>query len=95
MTTACPVVLGVDSSDWFVYHVGPVIPHLFPVIPVDTVLPRKSIDLMFTLTEEGRALQEKTRDVPARAAGCLDLPPDKAKTLYSLLYELLENQKNK
>ena len=48
-----------------------------------------------TLTEAGRALQEKAKDVPRRVAGCIDLPPEKARMLYSLLYELLENQKNK
>ena len=48
-----------------------------------------------TLTEAGRALQERAKDVPGRVAGCIDLPPEKAKMLYALLYELLENQKNK
>ncbi len=45
-----------------------------------------------TLTDEGRALQEKAKDIPAKVAGCLDLPPEKARQLYALLYELLENQ---
>ena len=48
-----------------------------------------------TLTEEGRALQEKAKDVPSRVAGCIDLPPEKAQTLYVLLYELLDNRKDK
>ena len=51
--------------------------------------------VVITLTEAGRALQEKAKDVPAKVAGCIDLPPEKAQTLYGLLYELLENQKNK
>ena len=51
--------------------------------------------VVITLTEEGRALQEKAKDVPAKVAGCIDLPPEKAQILYGLLYELLENQKNK
>ena len=45
-----------------------------------------------TLTDEGRAMREKVRDVPAKVAGCVDLPPEKARRLYELLYELLENQ---
>ena len=49
--------------------------------------------VVITLTEAGRALQEKAKDVPAKVAGCLDLPPEKAQALYDLLYELLENQK--
>ncbi len=46
-----------------------------------------------TLTEKGRALQERAKEVPRRVAGCVDLPPEKARMLYALLYELLENQK--
>ncbi len=48
-----------------------------------------------TLTETGRALQEKAKDVPGKVAGCIDLPAEKAQQLYALLYELLENEKNK
>ena len=48
-----------------------------------------------TLTEAGRALQEKAKDVPEKVAGCIDLSPEKAQLLYTLLYELLENQKKK
>ena len=47
-----------------------------------------------TLTDAGRALQAKARELPGRVAGCIDLPPEKAQALYALLYELLENQKN-
>ena len=50
--------------------------------------------VLITLTDEGRALQEKAKDVPRNIAGCVDLSPEKAKMLYSLLYELLENTKN-
>ena len=48
-----------------------------------------------TLTEAGRALQEKAKDIPANVAGCIDLPPEKARALYALLYELIGNQRNK
>ena len=48
-----------------------------------------------TLTEAGKVLQEKAKDVPAQVSDCIDLPPEKAQTLYALLYELLENQKKK
>ncbi len=46
-----------------------------------------------TLTDAGRALQEKAKEVPGRVASCIDLPPEKAQALYALLYELLDNQK--
>ena len=51
--------------------------------------------VVITLTEEGRALQEKAKDVPRKVAGCIDLPLEKAQQLYSLLYELLDNQREK
>lgn len=42
-----------------------------------------------TLTEEGRQLQEKAKDIPDKVGSCIDLPPEKAQKLYELLYELL------
>ena len=51
--------------------------------------------VIIRLTEDGRALQEKAKDVPLQVAGCFGLPPEKARALYSLLYELLDNRKNK
>ena len=50
--------------------------------------------VMITLTQAGRGLQEKAKDVPRNVAGCFDLPPEKARALYVLLYELLGNQNN-
>ena len=50
--------------------------------------------VMITLTEEGRALQEKAKDIPRQMAGCVELSPEKAQMLYTLLYELLGNQKS-
>lgn len=46
-----------------------------------------------SLTDAGRALREKAKDVPAQVAGCLELPEEKARALYLLLYELLDNNK--
>ena len=51
--------------------------------------------VLISLTKEGKDLQKKAKDVPAKVAGCVDLPPEKAKMLYTLLYELLDNQKTK
>ena len=45
-----------------------------------------------TLTEKGRELQEQASDIPQQVAGCINLQPEKARELYTLLYELLENQ---
>ena len=51
--------------------------------------------VVVTLTGEGRALREKAKDVPGKVASCIDLPPEKAQTLYTLLYELLDNRKTR
>ena len=51
--------------------------------------------VLVTLTEEGKAVQEKAKEIPKKVSSCIDLPSEKAQTLYDLLYELLANQKNK
>ena len=48
-----------------------------------------------TLTDKGRKLQEKAKDIPEKVGCCVDLPQDKGKALYQLLYELLEEMKAK
>lgn len=51
--------------------------------------------VVITLTDKGRELQLQAKDVPLQAANCVDLPPEKARELYTLLYELLNSQKQK
>ena len=51
--------------------------------------------VVITLTDKGRDLQQQAKDVPLKAASCVDLPPEKARALYALLYELLDGQKQK
>ena len=51
--------------------------------------------VVLTLTETGRALREKAREIPGKVAACIDLPPDRARQLYALLYELLDNQRDR
>ena len=50
--------------------------------------------VVISLTEQGRELQQQAKDIPQQVAGCVDLSPEKAKQLYILLYELLNNQNN-
>ena len=45
---------------------------------------------IITLTEKGRALQEKAKYIPLQVGKCVNIAPEKAKMLYDLLYELLE-----
>jgi DNA-binding MarR family transcriptional regulator len=47
-----------------------------------------------TLTQEGKALQQQAKEIPLKAANCVNLPPEKARALYTLLYELLNQTNN-
>ena len=49
--------------------------------------------VVVTLTEKGRAMQQKAEDIPAKAGECIDLSPEKAIKLYELLYELLGKER--
>ena len=49
--------------------------------------------VLVSLTDEGRSLQERAKDVPLKVAGCIGLSPEKAFMLRQLLNELLANQK--
>ena len=51
--------------------------------------------VMITLTEKGKALQEKVKDIPLKVGGCINLSPEKARMLYTLLYELIDSRKGK
>ena len=46
-------------------------------------------DLIVSITDRGEALRTKALTVPRRFAACVDIEPEKAKTLYKILYELL------
>lgn len=43
-----------------------------------------------TITEAGEGLKEKATEVPAKMASCMPLSAEEARTLYTLLYKLLE-----
>ena len=49
--------------------------------------------VLISLTEEGRKLQERAKEIPEKVGSCIHLSPEKVKMLYTLLYELLENEK--
>ena len=77
---------------------GTLSPLLKKMVKAGYINRRRSSDdervVMITLTEEGRALQEKAKDIPRQMAGCVELSPEKAQMLHTLLYELLGNQKS-
>ena len=45
-----------------------------------------------TLTAQGKALREKALAVPAEISKCVNLTPEEAQALYTLLYKLLNTQ---
>jgi len=49
--------------------------------------------VVITLTEQGRAMQDKAKDIPEKVGACIDLAPEKAIKLYELLYELLGKER--
>ncbi len=50
--------------------------------------------VLIYLTDEGRALQERAKDIPVQIGQCVKLEPDMAQQLYVLLYKLLDANKN-
>ncbi|MBO5638943.1 MAG: MarR family transcriptional regulator [Oscillospiraceae bacterium] len=48
--------------------------------------------VLITLTDTGRALQERAKEIPGKVGSCVRLTPVKALTLYQLLYELLDEE---
>ena len=46
--------------------------------------------VVVSLTKQGKDLQKKMRDIPKQVGSCISLSPEKAGTLYSLLYEILK-----
>lgn len=45
--------------------------------------------VIVTLTEQGEALKQRALDVPAKIGSCIPLSREEAKTLYDLLYRVL------
>jgi len=51
-------------------------------------------NLLVTVTDKGLALRDKAIDVPIKMAQCMNLQIDEVKTLYRLLYKILEQISN-
>jgi DNA-binding MarR family transcriptional regulator len=49
--------------------------------------------VIVSLTEKGRLLRESAAEIPAKMGSCIPLSPDEAKTLYGLLYKVLNSVK--
>ncbi len=48
-------------------------------------------NLIVSITKKGEALKDEAVDVPVKMGQCVNLNSEEAKTLYALLYKLLEN----
>lgn len=46
--------------------------------------------VMITLTDEGRGMMDKCRDIPSKIGSCVRITPEQAVQLHSLLHMLLE-----
>ena len=45
--------------------------------------------VVISLTEEGKALYKKAKDIPGKVGSCVNLSKSEAETLYKILYKLL------
>ncbi len=45
--------------------------------------------LIVTITAKGEELKKEAIEIPSKMISCINLPPEEAKTLYSLLYKVL------
>ena len=46
--------------------------------------------VIVSLTDEGRALKERAKDIPRKIGACIHLEKEEAAGLYTLLYQLLK-----
>jgi len=51
-------------------------------------------NLLVELTEEGSALRERAVEIPPRVGACLNLKPEDAMQLYTLLHRMLDGLEN-
>lgn len=47
------------------------------------------------LTDDGKAMKDKVKDIPLKVSRCNSISPEKAMQLYSLLYELIGGEGSK
>ena len=48
--------------------------------------------VVISLTEDGKDMMERAKNVPKEVGDCIKISPEKEKMLYEILYELLENK---
>ena len=51
--------------------------------------------LLVSITDSGEALRKRALTVPQKLSACVNLEPEKAQTLYKILYELLGRLESK
>ncbi len=94
--TPCLKPLGLTYTQYIVLDNGTLSPLLKKMEQAGYIERQRSHEderiVVISLTEAGRQLQEKAKEIPQKVAACIDLPTEKAGQLYALLYELLDNQ---
>ena len=50
-------------------------------------------NLMISITENGKKLKQKAKDIPNEIGSCINLKPEEAMNLYKTLYKILDNFK--
>ena len=50
-------------------------------------------NLIVAITKAGEELKEKAESIPDKIAGCIDVTPEEAQTLYGILCKILGSQK--
>lgn len=48
-------------------------------------------NLVVSITSEGNKLKEKVKDIPTSIGKCINISPEEANTLYTLLYKVLKS----
>ena len=56
--------------------------------------PEDERNLVVALTDAGLALRDRAASIPDQLAGCVRLDPEDARTLYRILYQLLDGISN-
>ena len=56
--------------------------------------PEDERNLVVALTDAGLALRDRAASIPGQMAGCVRLDPEDARTLYRILYQLLDGISN-
>ncbi len=83
-----------DIGEKLILDSGTLTPLLKKLETAGLIMRKRSKDdernVLISLTEKGKELEEKTKNVPAQIGVCLTLPKEKLGSLYNLLYDFID-----